>query len=367
MTRIWAIIRKEIRHILRDKRTMTMIIVMPLIQLLIYGYAIQSDVKHLATAVFDEDQSPMSRRLIEALVQSQYFDIEERVSSPDTLRQAIDRGRAKVGVHIGPSFAKLALSGRTAPVQVLVDGTDSSPANTAMNVSAAVVAAFLRSEKLVPATIPPIDLRSRMWYNPDLKSAFFMVPGLVGLLLQLLIPMVTANAIVREKERGNIEQLIVTPIRRGELIIGKLVPYLAIGIIIALSILLAAVLLFHVPIRGNPLTLFVMTLLFLTVCLGMGLFASAVAENQQQASTIVMMMAPPSILLSGFIFPREAMPLPIYLIGYGIPLTYFIKIVRGVVLKGWTIIDAWPNALPLLVMAILIMAFSTAKVRKRLR
>jgi ABC-2 type transport system permease protein len=179
--------------------------------------------------------------------------------------------------------------------------------------------------------------------------------------------MVTANAIVREKERGNIEQLIVTPIRRGELIIGKLVPYLAIGIIIALSILLAAVLLFHVPIRGNPLTLFFMTLLFLTVCLGMGLFASAVAENQQQASTIVMMMAPPSILLSGFIFPREAMPLPIYLIGYAIPLTYFLKIVRGVVLKGWTLVDAWPNALPLLVMAILIMAFSTAKVRKRLR
>jgi ABC-2 type transport system permease protein len=367
MSRVLAVIRKEIRHILRDKRTMAMIIMMPLIQLLIYGYAIQSDVKHLATAILDEDQSPMSRRLIEALVQSQYFDMEIHAASPEDLRKAIDRGRAKVGIHIGPSFSKLALSGRSAPIQILVDGTDSNPANTAMNVAPAVITSFVRKERLVPATVVPIDVRARMWYNPDLKSSFFMVPGLVGLLLQLLIPMVTANAIVREKERGNIEQLIVTPIRRGELIIGKLIPYLCIGIIIATSIILAAVFLFHVPVRGNPITLFLMTILFLTVCLGLGLFASAVAENQQQASTIVMMMAPPSILLSGFIFPREAMPLPIYLIGYAIPLTYFLKIVRGVVLKGWTIVDAWPHALPLLCMAILIMTVSAAKVRKRLR
>ena len=193
-----------------------------------------------------------------------------------------------------------------------------------------------------------------------------MVPGLVGFLLQMIIPMITAAAIVREKEMGNIEQLLVTPIKPYELMIGKIIPYIFIGMGIALSIIIAARFLFHVPIRGNPFTLFMLTLLFLTVCLGFGLFASSVASNQQQASQIVMFFIAPSILLSGFIFPRETMPKIVYYLGYFIPLTYFVKIVRGIILKGLGLFDLWDQVLPLALMAVLVLWFSVMKFRKRL-
>lgn len=361
-----AVVRKEFLHVLRDRRTLIMIVLMPMIQLIIYGYAVQTDVKHLATAVYNEDQSPVSRRLLDAFEQSEYFDITRRVQSPHDLRRLIDRGKVKAGFHFGPEFSERLLSGRQASLQILIDGTDSTPANTALNTSQAIVTAFMQREGFIPVTVSPIDVRPRMWYNPDLKSSLFMVPGLVGLLLQLLIPMITATAIVREKERGNIEQLLVTPIGRRELILGKLIPYVVIGLVIALSIIGAARLLFDVHIRGNPITLFLLTFLFLVVCLGIGLFASTVAENQQQASTIVMMIAPPSILLSGFIFPRESMPLPIYGLGYFIPLTYFLKIVRGIVLKGLGLRDLWMQIVPLASMAVGIMWLSVVKFRKRL-
>ena len=366
MERINAVLWKEVLHIIRDRRTLMLIVFMPLMQLTIYGYAINTDVKHMAAVVYDEDQSPLSRRLVAAFEQSAYFDFKWRVQTPEALRRAIDKGRAKAGLHIPPDFAKRLLAGRGAPLQLLVDGTDSNPANAALNTSQAIVIAFMQQEGLTPIRVLPIDFRPRMWYNPDLKSAFFMVPGLVGLLLQLLIPMITATAVVREKERGNIEQLLVTPIKPYELIIGKLLPYVVIGMLIAMTVIGAARLLFHVPIRGNPLTLFGLTLLFLTVCLGLGLFASTVAENQQQAAQIIMFFAAPSILLSGFIFPREGMPLPIFYLGYAIPLTYFLKIVRGIVLKGLGLFDLWEQVLPLSVLAIAILTLSILKFHKRL-
>ena len=218
----------------------------------------------------------------------------------------------------------------------------------------------------MPPVELPVDFRPRMWYNPDLKSSFFMVPGLVGLLIQLLIPMITAAAIVREKESGNIEQLLVTPVKPHEIMIGKMLPYVCIGLVIALTVIGSANLIFDVPIRGNPVTLFVLTLLFLTVCLGIGLLASTVATTQQQASQIVMYFAAPSILLSGFIFPRETMPWPIFALGQFIPLTYFLVIVRGIVLKGLGIFDLWDQILPLLAMAAGILFISIRKFHKRL-
>ncbi len=366
MRRIQAVIRKEILHILRDRRTLMLIVLMPLVQLMLYGYGINTDVKHLRTAVFDEDHSPLSRRLVEAFEQSAYFDVAMRVQSSDAVRRALDLGRAKAGLHIPPNFARDALAGRVAPVQLLIDGTDSNPANVALNTSQAIVTVFMQQEGLLPVSVMPIEFRPRLWYNPDLKSAFFMVPGLVGLLLQLLIPMITATAIVREKERGNIEQLLVTPIKPYELIVGKLIPYVGIGLVIAIAVIVAAWALFHMPVRGNPLTLLVLTLLFLTVCLGLGLFASTIAENQQQAAQIIMFWAAPSILLSGFIFPREAMPLPIFYLSHLIPLTYFLKIVRGIVLKGLGWWQLWDQILPLLGMAITIVTVSILKFHKRL-
>ncbi|MBN1794964.1 MAG: ABC transporter permease [Candidatus Omnitrophica bacterium] len=367
MKNISAIVRKEFLHIIRDSRTLILIILMPLIQLIMYGYGINTDVKHLATALYNEDYSSLSRRLVESFEQSAYFDMKYHVRSFEELRHFIDRGDAKAGLHIPSNFAKDVLAGRQAQLQLIIDGTDSNPANVALNTAQAVVAAFMQKETLVPAQVAPIDFRPRMWYNPDLKTTFFMIPGLVGLLIQFLIPMITASAIVREKERGNIEQLLVTPIKSHELIIGKIIPYICIGMMIALLVISTAHFLFQVPIRGNLFLLFSLTLLFLIVCLGIGLFASTVAQNQQQAAQIVMFFAMPSILLSGFIFPREGMPVIIYQIGNVIPLTHFLKIVRGIVLKGLGIGDLWPQATILFCIAFVILSSSILKFQKRLR
>jgi len=366
VNRIRAVAYKEFLHVLRDKRTLIMIILMPLFQLVIYGYGIDNDVKHMALAVYDEDQTSLSRKLVDALVQSSYFDLSERVDSQKQLRRALDRGDAKAGLHIPPNFTRDVLAGRSGDLQLVVDGTDSNPANTAVNTSRAVIEAFMQKEGLIRVGVLPIDFKPRLWYNPDLKTAFFFLPGLVGFLLQALVPMITASAIVREKERGNIEQLLVTPIKPYEIMVGKLVPYVCIGLIMATTIVLGARFIFDVPVRGSLVTLSSLTFLFLIVCLGFGLFASTIASNQSQASQIVIMIIPPSILLSGYIFPRETMPLPIYIISFLFPLTYFVQIIRGIMLKGLGFIDLWPQILPLAFMAVVVVGISIVKFRKRL-
>lgn len=366
MKNIRAIAYKEFIHIFRDRRTIMLVVLMPFIQLMIYGYAINMDVKHLATVVHDEDRTYLSRRLIDAFQSSGYFNVIRKVDSHEKLYKAIDRGKAKAGLIIPVDFTKDVLSGRGANLQLLIDGTDSTPANVAMNSSQAIVSSFMQKEGFLPVSVLPIDFRPRLWYNPDLKSSFFMVPGLIGLLLQMLIPMVTATAIVREKERGNIEQLLVTPIKSFELMLGKIIPYIFVGMFIALLVIGTARLLFHIPIRGNPWTLLSLTFLFLTVCLGIGLLASAVADNQQQAMQMIMFFIAPSILLSGFIFPRETMPHMVYLMSYFIPLTYFVIIVRGIVLKGLGLFDLWEQVIPLAILAVVILTLSVLRFRKRL-
>lgn len=363
---VFAILRKEMIHILRDSRTLRLVIFMPLFQLLLYGYGINTDVKHLSTWLLDEDRSPLSRRLVEAFEQSGYFDVTAAPASPAELGQGLDRGHAKAGLHIPPGFMADALAGRPTAVRLAVDGSDSNPANTAVNTGQAIMGNFLQKEGLVSPLITSVDFRPRLWYNPDLKSAYFMVPGVVGLLLQLLIPMITASAVVREKERGNIEQLLVTPIKPVELMLGKMIPYVGIGLVIATTVLTVAHLLFELPIRGNLFTLYSLTLLYITVCLGIGLWASTISDNQQQASQVVMFFAAPSILLSGFIFPRETMPFPIQVLGSFIPMTYFLKIIRGVTLKGLGFVDLWPNIWPLILMAAIILFVSVKKFHKRL-
>ena len=253
--------------------------------------------------------------MLAAFEQSAYFKIVQNTDDLQTLHRALDKGKAQAGLVVPPHFAADVLKGRTAQVQLLIDGTDSTPANVAMNASQAVVTHFMQTEKLVPATVLPFDFRPRLWYNPDLKSTYFMLPGLIALVLHLIVPMITANAIVREKEQGNIEQLLVTPIKPYELIIGKILPYIGIGVVIATSIVLAMHFIFSVPIRGSLVTLFFLTMIYLVVCLGIGLWASTIAQSQQQASQIVMFFAMPSILLSGFIFPRETMPVFIHHLG----------------------------------------------------
>jgi len=366
MRNIRAIAFKEIIHILRDRRTLTLLIIMPLMQLMIYGYGINTDVKHLPTYVYDQDHTYLSRRLINAFTESDYFNVKTQATSLRQVYTALDRGLAQSALVIPPNFTADLLKKKGAQLQLLIDGTDSTPANVALNSSQAIINAFMQNEGLVPIQVAPIDFRPRLWYNPDLKSSYFMLPGLVGLLLQFLIPMITATAIVREKERGNIEQLLVTPIKSYELIIGKILPYIAIGMIIASSIITIMHFLFFVPIHGSIVTLLLLTLVFLVVCLGIGLWASTVADNQQQASQIVMFFAMPSILLSGFIFPREGMPVWVRDIGYFIPMTYFLKIVRGIILKGMGFFDLIDQVWPLLLMAVLVIVLSIRRFAKRM-
>ena len=279
---------------------------------------------------------------------------------------ALDKGLAQSALVVPPDFSANVVKKKMAQVQLLIDGTDSTPANVALNSSQAIINAFMQNEKLIPIQVSPIDFRPRLWYNPDLKSTYFMLPGLIGLVLQFLVPMITATAIVREKERGNIEQLLVTPIKPYELILGKIIPYIAVGVIIATSIITTMHYLFVVPIHGSIVTLFFLTLVYLVVCLGIGLWASTVADNQQQASQIVMFFAMPSILLSGFIFPTGAMPAWVRDISYLIPMTYFLKIVRGIILKGLGFFDLIDQVWPLLLMAFLVIIFSIRRFSKRM-
>jgi len=366
MRSIWAIAYKEFIQISRDRRTLALLIIMPMMQLMIYGYGINTDVKHLPTYVYDQDRSYLSRRLINAFTQSDYFTVKFQVSSLKEADSALDRGFAQSVLVIPPDFAANLVKKKTTQIQLLIDGTDSTPANVALDSSQAIINAFMQSEKLIPIQVLPIDFRPRLWYNPDLKSTYFMLPGLIGLVLQFLVPMITATAIVREKERGNIEQLLVTPIKPFELILGKIIPYIFIGIFIATSIITTMHLLFVVPIHGSVITLFLLTLVYLVVCLGIGLWASTIADNQQQASQIVMFFAMPSILLSGFIFPTQSMPMWVRDISYLIPMTYFLKIVRGIILKGMGFYELFDQVWPLLLMAVLVIVFSIRRFSKRM-
>ncbi len=366
MRNIRAIAYKEFIQILRDRRTLVLIILMPMMQLMIYGYGINTDVKHLPTYVYDQDRTYLSRRLMDAFAQSDYFTVKTRAASLKEIEEALNKGQAQSALIIPPHFAGDLLKKKGTQIQLLIDGTDSTPATVALNSSQAILNAFMQEQKFIPVQVLPIDFRPRLWYNPDLKSTYFMLPGLIGLVLQFLVPMITASAIVREKERGNIEQLLVTPIKPYELILGKILPYIGIGVIISTSIIAVMHYLFGVPIHGSVLTLFWMTLVFLVVCLGLGLWASTVADNQQQASQIIMFLAMPSILLSGFIFPREAMPLWVKDIGYLIPMTYFLKIVRGIILKGLGFFDLIGQVWPLFLMAVLVIVFSIKRFSKRM-
>ena len=366
MRNIKAIAIKEFIQVMRDRRTLALLFMMPIMQLMIYGYGINTDVKHLPTYVYDQDRTYLSRRLIDSFTQSDYFMVKKQALSLQEVYKALDKGLAQSALIIPPNFTGDLLKKKGAQVQMIIDGTDSTPANVALNSSQAIINAFMQTQGLIPVQVLPIDFRPRLWYNPDLKSTYFMLPGLIGLVLQFLIPMITATAIVREKERGNIEQLLVTPIKPSELILGKIIPYIAIGMLIAISIITTMHFLFVVPIHGSVITLFILTLVFLVVWLGIGLWASTVADNQQQASQMVMFFAMPSILLSGFIFPLEAMPPWVHAISYLIPMTYFLKIVRGIILKGLGFHDLLGQIWPLLLLAVLVIVFSIKRFSKRM-
>ncbi len=372
-TRIWPIIRKEFIHIVRDPRTLGVMFVQPLLQLLLLGYAATTDVRNVSLAVFDQDRSAQSRHLIEAFVASGQFHVVGYVGGQPELAGLIDSGAARAGIVIPPLYGSDLQGGRGAQVVFVLDGSDPSVASSSLaaarligqSEATQIQQQTLARRGLTGSTVP-LEVRTRVWYNPDMASAVFMIPGLIGLVLQLQATLLTASAIVRERERGTIEQLIVTPIRPYELIIGKILPYAFVALLITIEVMLAGTLWFGVPIQGNPLLLLAIAALFLVPTLGIGLLISTSANPQQEAFLLTFLTMLPSVFLSGFIYPIAAMPWLLQVVSGTIPLTYFLIVVRGIVIKGVGLPTLMPQVVALGVFGAILITLASLRFRKRL-
>jgi drug efflux transport system permease protein len=370
--RLAALIRKETIQVLRDRRTLFFILALPMLELFLFAYAIRLTVDHLPTVVADMSRDAESRAFLDALVESQYFDIRAYVNSQDDVVRALDANQAKVGILIPPDFASQVARG-TAQALILLDGSDSFSVSSGY--SAAISVAQARALELagdkakrmgIELQQTPITTSTRVLYNPDLNDLIFILPGLVALLLQMLSVLTTAQSVVREYELGTIEQLMATPARPLEVIVGKLVPNLVLMLIVLALTMTTGVFWFGVPFQGNPWLFAWLSLLFVWSGLGLGLLISAVARTQREAQQMVAMLSMVSMLLTGFIYPRATMPAAVQLIGNLIPLTYFVRIARGIVTKGIGLTFLWTDVISLLVYGIGILVFAATTTKKRL-
>lgn len=372
LRRLFAIIKKEIIHILRDKASIGMAVAAPIMMLLLFGYAVNTDVDHIKTAVLDMDNTDRSRIAVDAFRNSNYFDTDINVNSIDELKSLIDSGKVKAGIVIRKNFKRDIESNSTPELLFMVDGSDPSIARTAYSSGIMVAQAFssnLKVEKMQKTAMKSpeiIDIKGRVLYNPQLKSSHFTIPGIIGLIMQNITIMLTAFALVREKERGTIEQLIVTPIKPFELIIGKLIPYVVIGFIDFVAVTLLGTWWFDIPIRGSLPLLILLGAGFVICALSMGILISTIAENQLQAMQMAIIIILPSVLLSGFMFPREAMPLFIRGIGGIFPITYFLVILRDIILKGAGLGIMLNDVLILLATGTVLLILSIGRFRKKL-
>ncbi len=369
--RMLALIRKEFLHILRDPRTLGVMLMMPIIQLILLGYAATTDIEHLHTAVFDQDKTPASRRLIDAYRASRYFDLTHYVQSSEELEYLVDSGAVRAGFIIPPGYQNTLARGEQAQVAFVIDGSDPSVANTVYSASQAVGQAqslrILRETTgLDPSKMAGVEVRPRVWYNPEMKSANFMIPGIIGTVLFLMTTIFTAMSIVREREQGTIEQLIVTPVRPLELIVAKIIPFAVIAFLNMLNVLALGVFWFGISIAGSLSLLLGLAALFLVSALGLGIFISSVANTQQEAMLLAYLFMIPSIFLGGFLFPIEAMPPWMQVITYVIPLRYILVIVRGIILKGVGLQILRGEVLALAIFGVLIMLLAATRFRKRL-
>jgi ABC-2 type transport system permease protein len=371
-SRVGAIIRKEFIQIRRDRRTLAIVLVLPVMQLLLLGYAINTVVDHLPTVVLDESRDADSRALVSALSNSGYFDIVAYAHERGEVIGAVDAGTAKVGLLIPPDYGEQILRGQVGLTQLLVDGSDPNIAQTALFAAGVITQAH--SATINARTIarlgqgrPPggVELRPTVLYNPSMLSANFMVPGIIGMIMQFQTLILTAFAVVRERERGTLEQLIVTPIRPWELMLGKLLPYTVTSSVGAVVALLAGWLLFGVDIQGSVGLLAILSILFLLGSLGLGLLISTVSQTQGQAMQIALFVLMPTLLLSGFMFPRETMPWIVQQIGLLIPLTYYLQILRGIILKGVGIQVLWTNVVPLAILSLAVFTLASRRFQKR--
>ncbi|MCI0485203.1 MAG: ABC transporter permease [Blastocatellia bacterium] len=376
--RIKEILRKELYQVLRDPRMRFVLIVPSVLQLIIFGFAVNLDVENARLAWMDMDRTPASRDLQSRFTGSRNFEITHVVSTETEVRDLMDRGEVQAVVRVLPGFARDIARGNTAAVQILVDGTNSNTASIVSSYANQVVAAYARqlqaersqgqaaSRVAVAPKVPALGADTRVWFNPELLSRDYFVPGVIVNIIALITLMLTAMAIVREKEIGTMEQLMVTPIRPVELVLGKTLPFAAIGLIDLILVTAAALLVFGIPFRGSALLLLGCSILFLLTSLGVGLFISTVSQTQQQAMMGSFFFFMPAFMLSGFAFPIRNMPVAIQYLSYLDPLRYFVEIVRGIFLKGTGASALWPQILALTVFGIVIMGMSALRFRKRL-
>ncbi|KHE91768.1 MAG: ABC transporter permease [Candidatus Scalindua rubra] len=372
LERIKHILIKEFIQIFRDPKMKGMIFLTPIIQVLIFGYAVTTDVKHIATAVYDLDNSVVSRELVGRFVNSGYFNIVEYIGSEGRDQYLIDRGKVRAVLRMNKGFGEDLRAGRTAQLQVIVDGTDSNTAGIVLDYSARIVGQFsqkiliTRFTRLKGHAMKPgrVEMQTRAWFNENLESRNFYVPGTIAIIVMLITLMLTSMAVVREKEIGTMEQIMVTPITQTEFILGKTVPFALIGIADVVMITLLGVFWFEVPIRGSLLLLFVATILYLMTTLGVGLLISTISHTQQEAMMSTFFFYFPAVLLSGFMFPITNMPVVVQWFTYLNPLRYFLVIIRGIFLKGVGLDILWPQMIALAAMGLATLWLASKRFKK---
>ena len=354
MIRLRALLVKEFIQMKRDNLTLALMILMPIIQLLVFGFAIHTDVKHLNSVVFDQSLSSESRDLLTSFTASEYFDINYIAHSFEEADQLVDSGQAKVAIIIPPDLSANLKHSRPTPVQVIVDASDSTSASSAIAAAQTIgqlksKEVLLQKQNITADAFSLYDMRIRSWYNRDFVTAYYMVPGIMGIILTMTMVMITSMAIVRERETGTLEQLIVTPLKTYELMIGKIIPYIVMGYVQATISLLVGIAIFDLPIRGSLALLYGLTSFFIIASLALGVLISSISRTQMQAMQMSFFIFMPSVLLSGFMFPRDAMPKLFYLLSELLPMTYYIEILRGIILRGNSISVLWVQVLSLII------------------
>jgi len=363
-----AILFKEFIIVWRDPMTLFFMFFPPLIEMIAFGYALDNDVKHMGLVILNEDRTVESRQFLDRFVNTETFRIVGEVQDIDALASEIRKGHAYAGLQIPPHFTRDVRAGHPAQAQLLIDGSNSTTALQALNTALAV--ALTQSVEMMlresGRRTVPVEIRPQMLYNPAMRSPNFFVPGVIGVVLQIGTTFATAMAVVRERERGTLEQLLVSPLSRWGLMLGKLIPYLCIGM--TMAVLLFAIMrwVFAVPIAGNLLALMFSTLVYVFALLSLGLLVATKAENQMQALQMSMTFILPSVFFSGFIFPRETMPWIFYAIGAVIPTTYFIALARAIILRGAYFFEYWPNLVILSIMAVALFCFCALRFRKKI-
>lgn len=368
LRRLLAMARKEAIQLRRDPRSLAMAFLVPAAMIVVFGYIISFDIRDIRVAVLDQDRSAQSRALVSAFEAAGRFEVVARLTRAEQIDPLMNRGAVRMALVIPPGFERDLLAGRPSPVQAIFDGADANTASIAMNYAEAIVTSFSSSAVLGRAAFaPPVNVQSRVWYNEALESANMIVPGLVAVIMMIIAAMLTALTIAREWERGTMEQLAATPVHRLEVICGKLLPYLVIGLVDVTAAVLIGIFVFHVPFRGNPFLLAVMTTMFLLGSLGLGIFISAALKSQLLATQVAMLATfIPSLLLSGLIFDIASMPLPLRVVSLAVPARYFVVVLRSIFLKGVGVDVLWRQGLAMVAYAAIGFGLAVRAFRKEI-